>query len=86
MGRDLALHHCLAFQAARQVQARADAKRISFGLFYLLQRTHEPLCSPLCTSQARLSRSTCESWYNTGNVEAVRQMVQDFLEGVSPGV
>ncbi|KAL8431503.1 hypothetical protein ACSSS7_005212 [Eimeria intestinalis] len=31
--------------------------------------------------QARLSRSTCESWYNNGNVAAVRQMVQDFLEG-----
>ncbi|KAL8269941.1 hypothetical protein Esti_006129 [Eimeria stiedai] len=47
VGRDLALHHCLAFQAARQ---------------------------------ARLSRTTCEAWYNNGNVTAVRQMVQDFLE------
>ncbi|KAL8447305.1 hypothetical protein Emed_004516 [Eimeria media] len=47
VGRDLALHHCLAFQAARR---------------------------------ARLSRTTCEAWYNNGNVAAVRQMVQDFLE------
>ncbi|KAL8434897.1 hypothetical protein Efla_000708 [Eimeria flavescens] len=47
VGRDLALHHCLAFQAARR---------------------------------ARLTRNTCEAWYNTGNVEAVRRMVQDFLE------
>ncbi|OEH79734.1 hypothetical protein cyc_02364 [Cyclospora cayetanensis] len=47
VGRDLALHQCLAFQAVRK---------------------------------ARLTRSTLSSWYNCGNVEALRRAVQDFLE------
>ena len=31
--------------------------------------------------QARISRATLDSWFNMGNVQALRETVQDFLEG-----
>ncbi|CDJ59136.1 hypothetical protein, conserved, partial [Eimeria maxima] len=47
VGRDLALHQCLAFQAVRR---------------------------------ARIPRATIDAWYNMGNIQALRETVQDFLE------